>query len=186
MDLKKKLQTAAALLLSSVCICSYAQQPVLNLIMKKKFKIVQFTDLHVKYQHPLSDIAFERMNQVLDDEQPNFVIFTGDIIYSQPAEENLRNVLKTVFDRSIPFSVVFGNHDDEQGASNEALVRVAESLPYNLTQHEESGLSGVGNYILPVLSADGAKEAALLYCFDSHAYSKIPGVEGYDYIKLTR
>ena len=41
------------------------------------------------------------------------MIFTGDIIYSKPALENMRNVLKTVSDRKIPFSIFFGNHDNE-------------------------------------------------------------------------
>lgn len=81
-------------------------KPGLKFNPDKKFKIVQFTDLHVKWQDPRSDIAFERMNQVLDDEKPDLVIFTGDIIYSKPALENMRNVLKTVSDRKIPFSIV--------------------------------------------------------------------------------
>lgn len=49
-------------------------KPELKFNPDKKFKIVQFTDLHVKWQDPRSDIAFERMNQVLDDEKPDLVI----------------------------------------------------------------------------------------------------------------
>lgn len=49
-------------------------KPGLKFNPDKKFKIVQFTDLHVKWQDPRSDIAFERMNQVLDDEKPDLVI----------------------------------------------------------------------------------------------------------------
>ena len=94
----RKWMFAGALLL--------AQKPGLKFNPDKKFKIVQFTDLHVKWQDPRSDIAFERMNQVLDDEKPDLVIFTGDIIYSKPALENMRNVLKTVKYRSPLFSEI--------------------------------------------------------------------------------
>ena len=123
----------ALLLAAGLSSLGFAQKTGLKFNPDKKFKIVQFTDLHVKWQDPRSDIAFERMNQVLDDEKPDLVIFTGDIIYSKPALENMRNVLKTVSDRKIPFSIVFGNHDNEQGATKEELLKVAESLPYSLT-----------------------------------------------------
>lgn len=161
-----------------------AQKPELKFNADKTFKIVQFTDLHVKWQDTRSEVAFERMNQVLDAEKPDLVVFTGDIIYSKPALDNLRNVLKTVSDRKIPFSVVFGNHDDEQGATREELLQVAMSLPYSLTADEVPEMSGVGNYALPVRSSDGNRDAAVLYCIDSNAYSSIEGVKGYDYIKF--
>lgn len=41
-----------------------------------KFKIVQFTDVHFIYEDPRSAIAIERINEVLDAEKPDLVIFT--------------------------------------------------------------------------------------------------------------
>ena len=183
MSVRKWMFAGALLLAAGLSSLGFAQKPGLKFNPDKKFKIVQFTDLHVKWQDPRSDIAFERMNQVLDDEKPDLVIFTGDIIYSKPALENMRNVLKTVSDRKIPFSIVFGNHDNEQGATKEELLKVAESLPYSLTADEVPEISGVGNYALTVRSSDGKKDACVLYCIDSNTYSTIKGVKGYDYIK---
>jgi hypothetical protein len=42
----------------------------------------------------------------------------------------------------------------------------------------------VTNFILPLKSSDGKKDAAILYCMDSHSYSQIKGIGGYDYIKF--
>lgn len=184
MNVKKVWQAGLLLLVAGFSTLGYAQKPALKFNADKKFKIVQFTDLHVKWQDPRSNVAFERMNQVLDEEKPDLVIFTGDIIYSAPAEENMRQVLKTVSDRKIPFSIVFGNHDNEQGADKEALLAVAQSLPYNLTEDEVPEISGVGNYVLTLRSSDGSRDAAALYCLDSNTYSTIEGVKGYDYIKF--
>lgn len=149
----------------------------------KKFKIVQFTDLHVKWNEPKSDIVFERIDQVVKEEKPDLIILTGDIIFSEPGIENMRKVLKAVSDYKIPFAITFGNHDHEQGATNAELFKVAESMPYHVTYDEVPELSGVGNCVLPIRSSDGQKDACALYCLDSHAYSQIKGVEGYDYIK---
>lgn len=179
-----KMLVAGCLLVAGSFLSAFAQKPELKFNADKRFKIVQFTDLHVKWQDERSALAFERMNQILDEEKPDLVIFTGDIIYSEPALDNMRNVLKTVSDRKIPFSIVFGNHDDEQGATREELLKVAMSLPYSLTADEIPAISGVGNYALAVRSSDGNRDAAVLYCIDSNAYSSIEGVKGYDYIKF--
>ena len=46
-----------------------AQKSELKFSKDGKFKIVQFTDVHFKYGNRASDIALERINQVLDDER---------------------------------------------------------------------------------------------------------------------
>ena len=138
-------------------------------------------NLHQIIQLSLPGLVPQRQ---MDEEKPDLVVFTGDIIYTQPAKDNLRRVLKTVSDRKIPFSIVFGNHDHEQGTPHQELLEVAQSLPYNLTVDEVPEISGDGNYALAVRSSDDKKDAAVLYCFDSNAYSSIKGIDGYDYIKF--
>lgn len=169
--------------MASLPLAGFAQKPTLRFKTDKTFKIVQFTDLHVKYEDPRSEITFERLRQVIQEEHPDLVILTGDMIFSEPGEENLRRVLRTLSDLKVPFATTFGNHDDEQGASKEALLRVAQSMPYCLTADEEPEVSGVGNYVLPVLASKGDQPALTLYCIDSNAYCSIEGVKGYDYIK---
>lgn len=160
-----------------------AQQQTLKFNADKKFKIVQFTDVHFIYGNPKSDISLERIREVLDAEKPDLVIFTGDVIYGKPAEKGLRTVLNLVSERKIPFAVTFGNHDNEQGLTREQLFDIMKTIPYNLTA-TTPGISGVTNFILPLKSSDGQKDAAVLYCIDSHSYSSIEGVGGYDYIKF--
>lgn len=160
-----------------------AQKPVLKFNKNGKFKIVQFTDVHYIHGNPKSDIAVERIIEVLDAEKPDLVIFTGDIIFSKPAEKGMRTILNLTADRKIPFGMTFGNHDNEQGLSRTELFDIICSIPYNLTD-SVAGVTGASNYILPLKSSDGKKDAAVLYCLDSHSYSRIKGVKGYDYIKF--
>ena len=178
----KRIYLLLAILLGSLQLAN-AQQQTLQFNKDGKFKIVQFTDVHYIYNDPRSDVSIERINQVLDMEKPDLVLFTGDVIYGKPAEEGMRTVLNLVSKRKIPFAVTFGNHDNEQGLSREELLKIIQSVPFNLTQ-TTPGISGVTNFILPVKASDGKRNATFLYCIDSHSYSQIKGVNGYDYIKF--
>lgn len=162
---------------------SNAQQPSLQFNKDGKFKIVQFTDIHYIHNNPKSAISIERINEVLDAEKPDLVLFTGDVIYGKPAEEAMRTVLNLASSRKIPFGVTFGNHDDEQGLSRTQLYDIIQTIPYNLTD-SVAGISGATNFILPLKTSDGKENAAILYCLDSHSYSQIKGIDGYDYIKF--
>ena len=148
----------------------------------KKFKIVQFTDVHWKADSIASEEAGERMGEVLDAEKPDLVIFTGDVIFGKPADKSMRRALEPTINRGIPFAVTFGNHDDELGMSRKELYDFIKDMPGNLTSTVEE-LSGVTNFILPVKASDGSQDAALLYVFDSHSYATLKGIKGYGWIK---
>ncbi len=152
---------------------------------KGLFKIVQFTDLHYKTGVKESQAALQNMRSVLDTEKPDFVIFTGDLIYNAPAEKSLREVLEPVLERNLNFCVTWGNHDDEQGTSLQELQKIIESLSGN-KGFTQKGLDGFSNYILPVMGRDN-KPQSYLYCFDSHSYSPIKNiVKGYAWISTSQ
>lgn len=159
-----------------------AQQNPLKFNTKHKFKIVQFTDIHWIHGNPASDKAGERMAEVLDAEKPDLVVFTGDLIFAKPAEKALDKALEATVSRGIPFAVTWGNHDDEHDLKRDELSAYIATKAGNLTSTVE-GISGETNYTLTIKSADGKKDAAVLYIFDSNSYSPIKKVKGYDWIK---
>lgn len=148
------------------------------------FKIVQFTDVHYKYDDQAnSQIALDRINEVLDAEHPDFVIFTGDVVASNEAYKGLDIVLEPCMKRGVPFAVVFGNHDDEYDRTRVELYDYIAGkqgcmMPARTGNH-------VPDYTLTVMSSkEQDKRAALLYCMDSHSYTKLKSVPGYDWIKF--
>lgn len=144
---------------------------------KGEFKVVQFTDVHYVPGKPEeSKKALECIDQVLDAEQPDLVVLTGDIIYGSPAEEAMRTVLQRVSDHQVPFVATLGNHDDEQEMKRPELYRLISSWPCNLQLAEQT------DFVVPVAASDGSKTAALLYLIDSHSYSTLPDAKGYDWI----
>lgn len=138
----------------------------------KDFKIIQFTDIHYKPGVAASDTALILINEVLDSEKPDFVVFTGDLAWAKPAKDCFDIVLAPVIDRKIPWAYVNGNHDDEQGWSRTQIMDYITQKPYCLATHGDKNLKGEGNYILELRASDDKdKTSTLLYFMDSGAYN---------------
>lgn len=146
-----------------------------------EFKIVQFTDLHYVYNDPRSQAALQCIDNVVSAEHPDLLIFTGDNIYSKPAEATLRQLLDRIDRQKVPFVMLFGNHDFEQGLPNFALYDIIRQTRNNIMPDRGSFESP--DYALIIGSHDGKHAAAVLYCMDSHAYSGLKDIKGYDWIK---
>ena len=172
----KQFALPLCMVLLSVMFCR-AQIKPLKFDKNGEFKIVQFTDVHFKYGNPASDIALKRINEVLDAERPDLVVFTGDVVYAKPAETAMRTVLACASSRKIPFVVTFGNHDNEQDKTRAELYNVVRSVPYNI--QPDRGEADSPDYVLALQASDSNRDAALLYCMDSHSYSRLPDVKGY-------
>ena len=158
-------------------------KPVLK-FNEGKFKIVQFTDLHVNGEKKADwQVVYQRVDDILAEEQPDLIVLTGDIVCKgKRAAWCLDCFLNFLNTKKIAFALVFGNHDDETDASRTELMKIAEKFAYNLSVDEQPSLYGTSNYVLEVNASNSARVKALLYCLDSNAYSKMKGVDGYDYI----
>lgn len=148
----------------------------------RKFKIVQFTDIHWKTGVAESEVSEKCMIRVLEEEQPDLVVFTGDFVTGKPAAKGIDELLQPTLSRKIPFAMTFGNHDDEQDMTRRELFDFIRKYSGSLIGTTE-GISGVFNYILTVKSSSGLEDAAVLYLFDSNSYAEHELVKGYDWIK---
>jgi len=146
------------------------------------FKIVQFTDMHYMHNDPRSDTALLMMERVLDLERPDLVIFTGDIV-TGTVREGWDAITQRVIEREIPFAATLGNHDHEQGVTREEIARIVTSYPYNVNSLSTTDADRVMDNVIPVYrSTKDLHVSALVYCFDSGAYSTLDGVKGYGWI----
>ena len=149
------------------------------------FKIAQFTDTHIHNGEPKDQQTQALISQVLDAEQPDLVVLTGDVISGKGVRDPAaawRFAVEPIVERGILWASVFGNHDDESGLSRQALMDVQQSIPCCLSEPGPQDVSGVGNYVLCIQSATGEKPAAMLYFLDSNGYAETD-VEGYGWIR---
>ena len=133
--------------------------------------------------NPKSDTTLLSFEKILDAEKPDLIIFTGDIVTSEPVEKGWNVISKFAGERKIPFAVTFGNHDDEAGVSRSDLAFLVTKYPYNVNKIAGDGLQANLNNVLSIYgSKQNMKIQSTIYLFDSNAYSTISGVEGYGWI----
>lgn len=115
------------------------------------------------------------LNAALDAAEPDLVVFLGDQLHGPAiggSEKNTKAAIDAIIEpvvrRGLRFALVFGNHDGEGGVSKELQMDYYRSFPGCLAAEGEE-LTGCGNYMLPLLGADGTAKANLWF-FDSNAY----------------
>ncbi|GBU07243.1 metallophosphatase [Bacteroidales bacterium] len=151
-----------------------------------KFRIAQFTDLHYMPEKPEAQVVIDNLNEALDAEKPQLVVFTGDVVTAKDSKDAWDKVLATVVERKIPWAVVFGNHDDEQNWTRQEIMDYIAKKPYCMGQAGPKDVAGCGNYILKVKNPSDKKTKTILYFMDSQSYSKIDSIKGYGWFDFSQ
>ena len=149
-----------------------------------KFDIMLVADAQDGF--PIEEDFKNAFNQALDKAEPDLVIFLGDIVMGAETDEDYwagyEDLLNPLVDRDIPFTLVFGNHDDQDSNKNSTRdEKLAKYMSFDncLAYDADPALHGSGTHNLEILSSDGTKTAFNLWMMDSGDY--IEG--GYDCVR---
>lgn len=147
------------------------------------FRVAQFTDIHWNDKSPNCAETTATIKYILETEKPDIAFLTGDVVSDKPAKEGWMSIAKIFSEAKMPWAVLLGNHDAEQGYTRRQLFEMLDGLPYYVGQNGPETLTGSGNYVLPILaSGDNEKIVALLYGIDSNDYPSNPKNGHYDWI----
>jgi hypothetical protein len=161
-----------------------SEKPRLRFRRDGTFLIVQLSDVHWHDGEPDDLRSRALIERVLDVERPDLVALTGDIVggyASRDPAEALRQSVKPIVKRRVPWAMVFGNHDDEGALARLDLLAVQQEQPLCLTQRGPATLTGVGNYVLRLSASRSDDLAAALFFLDSGGYAE-PGFGHYAWI----
>lgn len=180
-------------------------KPRLKVKEDGSYKVVQLADLHFgvgkgecvdefpAQEHCEADPKTTRfVEQVLDIEEPDLVIFTGDQVMGARSKQDSETVLlksiAPVISRGIPWAMVWGNHDDEGTLNRWELSKFASDLPLSLfiigPRDAKDNTFGVGNYFHQIMDFENRQPVLTFYFLDSHKYSTTGKIfPGYDWIK---
>ena len=192
--MSKKIKALLAVVLCAAMLVAAASpafaavdnNDVLRFNKDGKFKIMQISDTQ--------DIDIPReamimfMEKALDAEKPDLVVFTGDqlaggkIKTAEGVYAGIKAILQPVVDRGIPFTFVFGNHDNDDGCpvSRDEQFAYYQTFPGCLAYDAVPEMYGTGTHNLPIYASKGSETKFNLWMIDSNDYDRVNG--GYDYV----
>lgn len=149
----------------------FTQKLDLKFNSKGEFKIMQFTDIH---QHSEIDLrAINLMSRLIDDENPDLVVITGDNIEGTACntEEGVKKAIDSIArvmeDRKIPWTVTLGNHDCECKVGREKQMEIYKQYKCNLSQSYSMAFEKAGDYNILIKDSKGISPAFNVYLLDS-------------------
>ncbi len=156
---------------------------ILRLDTKDKVKILQLTDLHLM-NNDADDLTYQLIKNMVAHVTPDFIVITGDMFMSNSSLLLAHTLYHFIDHFQIPWTFVFGNHDEEGHSTKEELANVLSQSKYIVYENEEN-LPGVGNHLIELRLAEEIRYRLIM--LDSHN-ARIDNVNGidiwsYDYIK---
>ena len=143
-----------------------------------KFKIIQIAD--TQEIPAVSPDTLSLINNALDREKPDLVIFTGDQIkgYSKKfkkdpviIENTIDIIVEPIAKRNIPFMVTYGNHDAQCGVDNRGQYKFYAKYD-NFISGDLRNTDDVGTADIQIYSSTEDKPVFELYIIDSHGKAK--------------
>ncbi|MEC0173729.1 metallophosphoesterase family protein [Paenibacillus favisporus] len=156
------------------------------------FTVVQFTDTEFCEPDDEELQMKDMMRRIIEAEQPDLVVYTGDVIASNKSPNPaaaFRDAVSVPEQMGIPWAAVFGNHDSEApDMTREQLHALQLSHRHCYAIPDPPHVKGTGNYCLEIRDSHRANVEAALYFLDSGSYSPLEHlrVGFYDWIRRSQ
>ena len=179
----------ALVLVFSACAISASAYDLVPLKFDKngEFKIMHICDCQDEF--PAIETMLKFIDAALDEYQPDIVVLGGDNTTGpkETKEQAIEELCNVFVANETYFTLVFGNHDREQGVENDELLPMYQKYGkgYCLAIDEVPSLHGTGTHNLPVMSSDLTKIKFNLWMFDSgsHYIDEEGNDLGYDCVR---
>ncbi|KAJ7643115.1 Metallo-dependent phosphatase-like protein [Mycena polygramma] len=162
----------------------YADKKRLTFRPEGTFKITIFSDLHFG-ETPGDRVGCGQdgnstrlMRAILKDEEPDYVVFNGDLItgdytFKENSTFLVDQILAPLIETAIPFSSTHGNHDNQVNITHLGEIlreqKIAPHLSYTrVSPPGVGGVGGPGNYWVPIYATPtDPAPTVVLWFFDS-------------------
>ena len=164
---------AVLLLVSAFSFSGFASDDTaLRFDENGEFKILHISDCQDDY--PLEEKMLTYINYMLDIYEPDLVVLGGDnsIGKAETKALEVEELVKPFVEHGVYFTIVFGNHDHEQGVDKETLLGYFREYggEYCLAYDAVPALHGTATHNLPVLASKSDDVKFNVWLFDSGNY----------------
>ena len=161
-----------------------------DLNYRSGFKILQLTDIHMGDKDD-QDLHYDFLNLLIKDankdasDPVDFMVVTGDL-FTFASKSTAQRLFKFLDSYKIPWTVVFGNHDEQTYFSVDWMAsylnKLSDKSNYCMFKDvQNDDVQGNCNFAINLKNADGSLHNQLIF-MDSNRYY-FGSYFGYDYFK---
>ncbi len=181
------LALALCLIFGAIIPAFAAESDALRFDENGEFKILHLCDCQDGY--PAKEKMLTYINFMLDIYKPDIVVLGGDncVCLKEDKDNAIKELVAPLVEREIYFTLVFGNHDDEQEVDKETLLAMYQKHggKYCLAYDAVPELSGCATHNIPVYASEGNEIKFNLWMLDGGSYvtDKDGNRLGYDSVR---
>lgn len=144
---------------------------ILNKSRNRDFTVLNLSDPQLSIpewdiEHKNRKIIEQTVNELMERVKPDLVTISGDLSWAGQFDA-YRMLGKYIDSFGVPWAVVWGNHDNQDGADFvERVVSEYEAYP-NFVYERGCTSLGNGNYVISIIEEDGVPVEAI-FMMDSH------------------
>ncbi len=178
------LATILVFSVSSTGFAGHKEDAKLRFNDDGKFTILTLADVQTGF--PMDEDMIYFIEESIKFSKPDLVIFLGDNIVNDNMQ-TYADMLAPLIEAGVPYTMVLGNHDQENsgGLTREELVQEYQKYEGFLGYDADPSIHGAGTHNLPILSSDGSNLAFNLWMFDcgDYVYNSYGEHLGYDWVR---
>lgn len=153
---------------------------ITELPYQENFRVLQLSDLHISDKDD-QDLHFDFIDLTIEDAQPNLIVITGDI-FTFASKATARRLCTYLDSHNVPWTMVFGNHDEQCYFSIEWFTDYLSNYGSNCVFKDIANDNVYGNCNFVINLKNGSTIQEQIIMVDSNRYT-FGGYYGYDYIK---
>lgn len=153
---------------------------MLELPYQENFRVLQLTDLHISDKDN-QDLHYDFIDLTINDAQPDLIVVTGDL-FTFASKATAKKLCSYLDGHNIPWTVTFGNHDEQCLFSIEWFADYLTNYGSNCLFKDiaNDDVYGNCNFVINLMKNNAIHEQ--IFLLDSNRYN-YGGYFGYDYIK---
>lgn len=170
---------------TTTIVTTETEEPIRLEMTNDSLKILQLTDLHLRYSLNNEDIfTLNLVSRLVNSDTYDLVVFTGDLTLSPTGPAYFLQLINLMESLETPWTFCFGNHEDDYNEYQEFIDVIpndTEYLYFKVGPALEGG--GYGNFVIE-FTKNGVPFYDMIL-MDSHSEREnyTPAEGKYDYIK---
>lgn len=185
--MKKNIFLLSSVLAMCLASCSGVKHNISEYILKLDYsggdyRILQLTDVHLGDKDDL-DKHFAFMDRTISDPKarPDLIVVTGDL-FTFASQDTAKRFFKYLDDVGVPWTVTFGNHDEQCYFSVDWLTGYLNNYGSNCVfkDIQDDDVQGNANFAINLMKDDKVFEQLIIMDSNRYYYGSY---FGYDYFK---